>query len=753
MKVTDPVCGMRIEDKEAKGKLVYQGVTYYFCSECCREAFAEDPSSFIKKESPVGERAKDPICGMVIPKERSIKKEIGGRTYYFCSENCLRTFLSPEKEMKAMRTRVSIALTGVVALAIFRALFFLGLAAGATVLTWVPIKSLPWFNGGVWLFIITTPIIIFGGRGFFLGAYQGIKKRVANMDLLIALGTSTAYLYSALIVLFPKVLPVKEKNLYFEVAAIIIAFVLLGRYMEEIIKKRSSLAIRKLLDLKPQTARVIREGREIEIPAESVMVDEIVVVKPGEKIPTDGIIIEGNSTIDEKILTGESMPVEKGVGDEVIGGTLNKFGTFKFRATRVGSETTLAQIIKMVEEAQGTTAPIQRLADKVASYFVPAVIGIAFLSALIWLLKGNSTTALLSFVAVLIIACPCALGIATPAALLVGVGKGAEMGILIRGAEYLEKAEKLKTIVFDKTGTLTKGEPEVKEIVSFNQVSTREILKMAAIAEKGSEHPLAQAVIKKAKQEGIEIPEAEGFEAIPGYGVKVFLNGKEILAGNRKLMAEMGIALGEKEKIISDLEEKGNTVMILAKEKEIVGLVAVADTLKEFAKEAIDDLRREGLEIFLLTGDNERTAQAIASQVGIGKIIANVLPKDKAKVISDLQNAGKVVAMVGDGINDAPALAQADIGIAIGSGSDVAKEAGGIILVKDDLRDVVKAIRLSKKTMGKIKENLFWAFIYNTFAVPIAAFGLLNPIVAAAAMALSSLSVVTNSARLRWVKI
>ncbi|MEO0117413.1 MAG: HAD-IC family P-type ATPase, partial [candidate division WOR-3 bacterium] len=343
MKVTDPVCGMRIEDKEAKVKLVYQGVTYYFCSECCREAFIENPSSFIKKESPVGERAKDPICGMVIPKERSIKKEIGGRTYYFCSENCLRTFLSPEKEMKAMRTRVSIALTGVVALAILRALFFLGLAAGATVLTWVPIKSLPWFNGGIWLFIITTPIIIFGGRGFFLGAYQGIKKLVANMDLLIALGTSTAYLYSVLVVFFPKVLPVKEKNLYFEVAAIIIAFVLLGRYMEEIIKKRSSLAIRKLLDLKPQTARVIREGREIEIPAESVMVDEIVVVKPGEKIPTDGIIIEGNSTIDEKILTGESMPVEKSVGDEVIGGTLNKFGTFKFRATRVGSETTLAQ--------------------------------------------------------------------------------------------------------------------------------------------------------------------------------------------------------------------------------------------------------------------------------------------------------------------------------------------------------------------------------------------------------------------------
>lgn len=753
MKVIDPVCGMVIEDKEAKARLVYQGVTYFFCSEWCKETFANDPPSFLGKSLPRGGMAKDPICGMVIPKERSIKKEVSGRTYYFCSENCLRTFLSPETELKAMKNRVAIALTGVVILAIFRAIFFLGLAAGATILTWVPIKSLPWFNGGIWLFIITTPIIIFGGKGFFLGAYQAIKKRVANMDLLIALGTSTAYFYSVLVVFFPQVLPGKERNLYFEVAAIIIAFVLLGKYMEEIIKKKSSLAIRKLLDLRPQTARVIRDGKEIEIPAELVMVNEVVVVKPGEKIPTDGIILEGNSTIDEQMLTGESVPLDKGIGDEVIGGTINKLGTFKFRATRIGSETALAQIIKVVEEAQGSSAPIQRLADKVASYFVPVVIAIAFLSAFAWLLKGNPTTALFSFVAVLIIACPCALGIATPAALMVGIGKGAEIGILIRGAEYLERSEKLQVVVFDKTGTLTKGEPEVKEIVSLNQISPEEILQMAAIAEKSSEHPLAQAIVKKAKEEGVNICEAEGFETIPGYGVKAFIQGEEILVGNRKLMAKMGIMLGEKEEIISEWEEKGNTVMILAKGREVVGLIAVADTLKEFALKAINDLKKERLEVFLLTGDNEKTAKAIASQVGIGQIIANVLPKDKVEVIRDLQSKGKVVAMVGDGINDAPALAQADIGMAIGSGSDVAKETGGIILVRDDLRDVVRAIRLSRKTMGKIKENLFWAFIYNMIAVPIAAFGLLNPIIAAAAMALSSLSVVTNSARLKWVKI
>ncbi|MGQ9569571.1 MAG: heavy metal translocating P-type ATPase [Thermodesulfovibrionales bacterium] len=782
MKVSDPVCKMTIEDKDAVGTSTYKGTTYYFCSPVCKEEFDKNPEAIINPPIPplekggkgglsltrgseeglvlakgevAAEMAKDPICGMVIPKERSIKRESAGRTYYFCSETCVRTFEAPEAELKSMKRRVTIAITGVLALAIFRAGLFLGLAAGATVLTWVPFSFLPWFTAGVWLFIITTPIMIFGGKGFFVGAYHAIKDRVANMDLLIALGTSTAYLYSAFVVFFPCVLPVEEKNVYFDVSAIIIAFVLFGKYMEEIIKKRSSAAIRKLLDLKPQTARVIRDGAEVEISAESVMTDEVVIVRPGEKIPTDGIVIEGHSSVDEKMLTGESVPVEKKAEDEVIGGTINKVGSFKFRATRVGADTTLSQIIKMVEEAQASSSNIQRLADKVASYFVPAVIGVALFAVVVWILIGNFTMALLSFVAVLIIACPCALGIATPAALMVGVGKGAELGILIRGAEYLERAEKLNAVVFDKTGTLTKGEPEVTEIVPSSEfgVQSDEVLILAAIAEKGSEHPLAEAIIKRAKMMGLDIPDAEAFEAIPGYGVKVRFNGKEILIGNRKLMKDRGISTGEKETVISGLEEKGNTVMIVAEDKKLKGFIAVADTLKEHAEDVVNGLKAEGVQVIMLTGDNERTAKAIGAKLGIERIIANVLPGDKAKVIKELQAEGKVVAMVGDGINDSPALAQSDIGIAIGSGSDVAKETGGIILVKDDLRDVIKSIKLSKATMRKIKQNLFWAFFYNTAAIPIAAFGFLNPIIAAAAMSISSLSVVANSALLKTVKI
>jgi len=785
MQVVDPVCKMTIEDKDAVGTSAYKGITYYFCSPVCKEEFDKNPDAILNPPIPpfphsggfteakekggegglalekggegglVGEMAKDPICGMVIPKERSFKREVGGRSYYFCSETCVRTFEAPEAELKTMKRRVTIALTGVLALAIFRAGLFLGLAAGATVLTWVPFSFLPWFTAGIWLFIITTPIMIFGGKGFFVGAYHAIKKRVANMDLLIALGTSTAYLYSAFVVFFPRVLPVEEKNVYFDVSAIIIAFVLFGKYMEEIIKKRSSAAIRKLLDLRPQTARVMRDGDEVEIPAESLMVDEIVVVRPGEKIPADGVVVEGHSSIDEKMITGESVPVEKKIGDQVIGGTLNKVGSFKFKTTRIGADTTLNQIIKMVEDAQASTANIQRLADKVASYFVPAVIGVAFLSVIGWILMGNYTMALLSFVAVLIIACPCALGIATPAALMVGVGKGAELGILIRGGEYLERAEKLNAVVFDKTGTLTKGEPEVTEIVPSSEFGVRseEILQLAAIAEKGSEHPLAEAIIKRAKMMGLDIPDAEAFEAIPGHGIKVSFDRKEILIGNRRLMKDRGISMGEKEMVISSLEGKGNTVMIVAEDNKLKGLIAVADTLKEHAEDVVNGLKAEGIQVIMLTGDNERTAKAIGAKLGIERIIANVLPGDKAKVIKDLQAEGKVVAMVGDGINDAPALAQSDIGIAIGSGSDVAKETGGIILVKDDLRDVIKSIRLSKATMRKIKQNLFWAFFYNTAAIPIAALGFLNPIIAAAAMSISSLSVVTNSALLKTVKI
>ena len=765
MKHIDPVCGMTIEDKDAAGVSEYKGKKYYFCSMPCKEDFDKDPKKYVGEQArkmgemisltakTMGEMAKDPICGMVIPKARSIKRETAGREYYFCSTDCVRTFEAPEAELKSMKRRVTIALTGVLALAVLRAAVFLGLAAGATVLTWVPIPFLPWFTWGVWLFIITTPVMVFGGKGFFIGAWHAVKNRVANMDLLIALGTSTAYLYSAFVVFFPGVLPVEEKNVYFEVSAIIIAFVLFGKYMEELIKKRSSAAIRKLLDLKPQTARVLRDGSEVEIPAEQVMAGEVVVVRPGEKIPTDGVITEGHSSVDEKMITGESVPVEKQSGDKVIGGTLNKVGSFKFMATHVGADTALNQIIKMVEEAQASSAHVQRLADKVASYFVPVVIGVAFLSAAIWLLIiGSSTMALLSFVAVLIIACPCALGIATPAALMVGVGKGAELGILIRGAEYLEKAEKLNAVVFDKTGTLTKGEPEVTETAPVG-ASPEELLLLAAVAEKGSEHPLGEAIIKKVKMMGMEIPDATSFEAVPGHGVKATFRGKEVAVGNRRLMESLGVEIADNEPRIAGLEKKGNTVMIVAEGRELKGFIAVADTLKEHAGEVVTGLRAQGIEVVMLTGDNERTARAIGASVGIENIISNVLPGDKAKIIRELQAEGKVVAMVGDGINDAPALAQADIGVAIGSGSDIAKETGGIILVRDDLRDVLRGIKLSKATMRKIKQNLFWAFGYNTVAIPLAAVGLLNPIIAAAAMALSSLSVVSNSALLKTVKI
>lgn len=758
MKVKDPVCGMIIDEKDAVGFSHYKGNTYYFCAEVCKEEFDNNPTLFVnevkvRRKALDSSMAKDPVCGMVVPKEKSLKREIGGRTYYFCSQDCVKTFESPEKELKAMKRRVAIALSGVLVLAIFRAIVFLGLAAGATFLTWVPVPWLPWFTWGVWLFIITTLIMIFGGKGFFIGAYHAIKNRMANMDVLIAIGTSTAYIYSAFVVFFPNLLPVDEKNVYFEVSAIIIAFVLLGKYMEEIIKRRSSAAIRKLMELKPQKARVIKDGIEIEIPVESLVIDDIVVVRPGEKIPTDGEVIEGYSYVDEKMITGESIPIQKKKGDIVIGGTINGMGTFKFRATRVGDETTLNQIISMVEEAQTSSAKIQRYADRVASYFVPAVIITAFVAAIVWLFLGSSTTALLSFVAVLIIACPCALGIATPAALMVGVGKGAEMGILIRGAEYLERAENLNTIVFDKTGTLTKGMPEVTYVLPTNNLSEKEIIQIAAIAEKRSEHPLSSAIIKKAEMMNVVVPSVESFEAIAGYGVKGTFNGSLILVGNKKLMSEHHIELDKWEEKIEFLERSGNTVIMIAKNQDLIGLIAISDTLKDNASNVVEELKREGMEVIMLTGDNERTAQAISKALGIENVIANVLPADKAKVIKDLQAKGRVVAMIGDGINDAPALAQADIGIAIGSGSDIAKETGGIILMRDNLMDVVRAIKLSKATMRKIKQNLFWAFIYNTIGVPIAALGFLNPIIAAAAMALSSLSVVTNSALLKKVKI
>lgn len=697
---------------------------------------------------------KDPVCGMVVDEKTAMHAEIGGRTFYFCAPVCMHTFTEPEKELARLKKRMYVAASGALALAIIRGALYLGLAFGAVAVTWVPFPQIPFLTWGLLLFFIVTPVQFIGGWTFYVGAYHAIKNRTANMDLLVSIGTLVAYFYSVVVLFFPGVLPVKERDVYFDVSAVIIAFVLLGKYMEEAIKRRSSAAVRKLLDLRPATARVVRDGIEKEIPADEVQVGDILVVRPGEKIPTDGIVIEGSSAIDEKMITGESLPVDKTVGDEVIGATLNKQGLLKIKATKVGRETALSQIVHIVEEAQRSTGHIQRVADSVSAKFVPAVVAVAVASFAIWsLVLGNFITGLLSFVAVLIIACPCAMGIATPAALMVGVGKGAESGILIRGAEYLERSQKIKTIVFDKTGTLTKGEPSVTDIIPLDSYGKELVVGFAASVETGSEHPLAQAIIRESKKTGVRLSNPAEFEAVSGMGVRAIVDGKDVLFGNRKLMQKFDLYSDLIEQRMSEMESAGKTVMVLAVEKRTVGMIAVADTLKESSAAAIAELKKLGIEPVMLTGDNERTAKAVAKNVGIDKVVANVLPAEKADVIRKIQSEGKVVAMVGDGINDAPALAQADVGIAIGSGSDIAKETGGIILIKDDMMDVARAVKLSRATMRKIKQNLFWALAYNTGAIPIAAMGLLSPIIAALAMALSSVSVIGNSSLLKRLRL
>jgi Cu+-exporting ATPase len=761
-------------DKKTAIKEVIGGKTHYFCMQSCADTFRkqveeaglktiEEKARIIMKSMPkeadVEDKyiAIDPICGMKVDKRNAITRVIGGRSYYFCMESCANTFENPEKELADMKKRVSVAITGVILLGIFRLGLFIGLAAGVTIIEWVPFDFLPWFNGAVWMLILTTPIIFIGGKSFYVGAAKAIKHRRANMDLLIAIGTLAAYIYSTIIVIDQfvayDILPGTESEVYFDTAAVIIAFILLGKYMEDVVRRKSSAAVKNLMDLKPKMATLVKNDREVEVPVEKLNIGDIVLVKPGESISTDGIVIEGTSSVDEKMLTGESIPVEKKLNDEVIGGTINKLGSFKFRVTKVGKETMLMQIVKMVEEAQVSSAPIQRYADKVAAYFVPAVILAGILTFVAWIIVGTWANAVLFFVAVLIISCPCALGIATPTALMVGVGKGAEGGILIRGGEYLEEARNLQVVVFDKTGTLTKGEPELTDVIVTDSLSEKEALRFAAIAEKGSEHPLGEAIVNGAKEKNLDIPDPSQFEAVPGHGIQVTYNEKTILLGNRRLMKKNEIYTEKIEKILKTLESEGKTAMILAVEGGISAIIAVADTIKENSSGAISEIKKIGIETVMLTGDNEITAKAVAKKVGIDRVIANVLPGEKAKVIKELQAGGKVVAMVGDGINDAPALAQADIGIALGSGSDVAKETGGIVLIKDDLMDVVKAVRLSKITMRKIKQNLFWALGYNTGAIPIAAFGLLNPIIAAAAMSASSLSVVTNAATLKFAKL
>ncbi len=603
----------------------------------------------------------------------------------------------------------------------------------------------PWFQ-----MLLATPVQFIGGKDFYVGAYKNLKNKSANMDVLVVLGTSAAYFYSVVATILG------EHHVYFEASAIIITLILLGKTMEYIARGKTSEAIKKLLGMQAKTARVIREGLEKDIPIEEVIVGDVVVVRPGEKVPVDGEIIEGTSSIDESMLTGESLPVEKKAGDTVIGATINKHGTFKFKATRVGKDTALAQIVKVVEEAQGSKAPIQRLADVISGYFAFVVMGISILSFLVWyfiVTPGEITPALISFVSILVIACPCALGLATPTSLMVGTGKGAENGVLFKSGEYLENTQKLSTIVLDKTGTITKGKPDVTDIISLNSDGEENILRIAAIAEKNSEHPLGECIIEAAKEKGMEIPDPQHFNAIPGSGVEATIENKHVLIGTRKLMNKHNIDVSSLEDQAQKLEFEGKTAMFMAVDKSPAAIIAVADTVKEHSREAIKQLQELGLEVVMLTGDNQRTANAIGKQVGVNRIIAEVLPEGKAAEIKKLQEQGKIVAMVGDGINDAPALATADIGMAMGTGSDIAIETGDVTLMRGDLRAIVTAIKLSKATMKNIKQNLFWAFIYNIVGIPIAAAGLLTPWIAGAAMAFSSLSVVSNALRLKRVKI
>jgi len=629
-------------------------------------------------------------------------------------------------------------------------LFSMGMDVGLLPKMWMEAAWARWL-----MFVLATPVQFYVGWQYYVGAYKALRNGSANMDVLIAMGSSVSYAYSVTVML-----GVISGHVYFETAAVIITLIRLGKFLEARAKGRTSEAIKKLMGLRAKTARVLRAGLETDVPVDEVIVSDVVIVRPGEKIPVDGVVIEGRSAVDESMLTGESLPVEKGPGDPVIGATLNKLGLLKFEATKVGKETALAQIIRLVEEAQGSKAPIQKLADQVSAIFVPVVLGIAAVTFLAWYFivpeawgGGDFTTALINMVAVLVIACPCAMGLATPTAVMVGTGKGAELGILFRNSEALERAGNVGVVVLDKTGTITKGQPAVTDVVVNGKVDEGELLMLAASVEKGSEHPLGEAIWAEATSRGLELAEVGGFKATPGHGVQAEIKERSVAVGNVRMMEANEYPLNGLESDVSRLQSEAKTAMLVAVDGQVAGIVAVADTLKDGSKSAIDELHRMGLKVAMITGDNQKTAEAIATQVGVDTVLAEVLPEGKSSEVKKLQESGVVVAMVGDGVNDAPALAQADVGIAIGTGTDVAMAAAPVTLISGDLIGLPRAISLSRRTLGTIKQNLFWAFFYNIILIPAAAMGFLIPMLAAGAMAFSSVFVVSNSLRLRRAKI
>ncbi|MBY0599624.1 heavy metal translocating P-type ATPase [Bacillus bingmayongensis] len=612
---------------------------------------------------------------------------------------------------------------------------------------------MPHFLMNPWVqLLFATPVQFYIGSQFYVGAYRSLRNKSANMDVLVVLGTSAAYFYSLYEGLKTLQNPSYSPQLYFETSAVLITLILVGKYFEAVAKGRTTEAISKLLSLQAKEALVIRDGREMLIPIESVAIGDTIVVKPGGKIPVDGIVLSGTSSVDEAMITGESIPVEKQSGDALIGATINKNGTLTMRAEKIGKDTALASIIKIVEEAQGSKAPIQRMADTISGIFVPIVVAVAAIAFFVWyfaITPQNLPQSLEVAIAVLVIACPCALGLATPTSIMVGTGKGAEKGILFKGGEYLEATHKINAVLLDKTGTVTKGKPEVTDVMNLQD----DMLTLAASAENVSEHPLASAIVEYGKQKEITLLPVEDFRAVPGHGIEAMIEGKSVIIGTRKLMSEHGVNIAEYEEVMTKQEADGKTVMLVAISNQFAGMISVADTIKESSKEAIHTMQSAGIDVYMVTGDNKRTAEAIAKQVGISRVYAEVLPEKKANIVEQLKQKGKRVAMVGDGINDAPALAKADIGMAIGTGADVAIEAADVTLVGGDLGHIPQAIDLSQKTMKNIRQNLFWALFYNAIGIPIAAIGLLEPWVAGAAMAFSSVSVVTNALRLKRVKI